>query len=103
VGVTSPEVYRTQVRALFEAACEVTRNGGVVIPEVMIPLVGLPEELDQMRELVAETAERVIAEYGLGPEYKIGTMIELPRAALLADRVAAHADFFSLEPTISPR
>jgi pyruvate,orthophosphate dikinase len=95
VGVTSPEVYRTQVRALFEAACEVTRNGGVVIPEVMIPLVGLPEELDQMRELVAETAERVIAEYGLGPEYKIGTMIELPRAALLADRVAAHADFFS--------
>ncbi|NCG17968.1 MAG: pyruvate, phosphate dikinase [Rhodobacterales bacterium] len=95
VGITSPEVYRTQVRALFEAACELTSEGVVVLPEVMIPLVGLEKELETMRTLVAETAEKVIAECGARLEYKIGTMIELPRAALLADRIARHADFFS--------
>ncbi len=95
VGVTSPEVYRTQVRAIFEAACELTREGIEVLPEIMVPLVGLEAELERVRALVVETAEQVIAEYGAGPEYKIGTMIELPRAALLADRIATHADFFS--------
>ena len=95
VGVTTPEVYRTQVRAIFEAACELTRKGIVVIPEVMIPLVALPEELEAMRRLVVEIAETVIGEYGVGPNYKVGTMIELPRAALLAEAIAKHADFFS--------
>ncbi|MFT5460408.1 MAG: pyruvate,orthophosphate dikinase, partial [Myxococcota bacterium] len=95
VGVTTPEVYRTQVRAIFEAACELTREGVVVLPEIMIPLVGLEAELERMRALVVETAEQVIAEYGEGPTYLIGTMIELPRAALLADKIARHADFFS--------
>ena len=95
VGVTAPEVYRTQVRAIFEAACELSKEGVQVLPEVMIPLVGLAQELERMRALVVETAEAVIAEFGAGPEYLVGTMIELPRAALTADKVAAHADFFS--------
>jgi len=95
VGITSPEVYKTQVRALFEAACELTKEGHVVLPEVMIPLVGIPAELKLMRTLAIDTAEEIIAQYGTGPEYKVGTMIELPRAALLAHEVAEHADFFS--------
>jgi pyruvate,orthophosphate dikinase len=95
VGVTSPEVYRTQVRAIFEAACELAREGVIVIPEVMIPLVGLAGEIEQMRALVVATAEQVIEEYGVDVRYLVGTMIELPRAALLAERIAAHADFFS--------
>ncbi|MEQ1500606.1 MAG: pyruvate, phosphate dikinase [Myxococcota bacterium] len=95
VGITSPEVYRTQVRAIFEAACDLERQGIKVLPEVMIPLVGMETELEKMRALVIETAEAVIGEYGSGPDYKIGTMIELPRAALTADKIAKHADFFS--------
>jgi pyruvate,orthophosphate dikinase len=95
VGITSPEVYRTQVRAIFEAACELEREGVKVLPEVMIPLVGVDLELEKMRALVIETAEAVSAEYGSGPDYLVGTMIELPRASLTADKIARHADFFS--------
>lgn len=95
VGVTAPEVYRTQVRAIFEAACDVVKAGGTVVPEVMIPLVGLPEELERMRQLTVEVAEGVLAEHGVELEYLVGTMIELPRAALLAGAIAQHADFFS--------
>jgi pyruvate,orthophosphate dikinase len=95
IGITSPEVYRTQVRALFEAACELTREGIVVRPEVMVPLVGLVKELERVRALVHEVAEQVISEYGVVPDYAIGTMIELPRAAVIADQLAHHADFFS--------
>jgi pyruvate, orthophosphate dikinase len=95
VGITSPEVYATQVRAIFEAACQLERDGVRVFPEVMIPLVGTETEIERMRALVIETAEKVIAEFGSGPRYGIGTMIELPRAALIADRIARHADFFS--------
>ena len=95
LGVTTPEVYRTQVRAIMEAACELTKAGHQVIPEIMIPLVALPEELSRCRDEVVTVAEAVVAEHGQGPEYSIGTMIELPRAALLADKVAQSADFFS--------
>jgi pyruvate,orthophosphate dikinase len=95
LGVTNPEVYRTQVRAIMEAACELTKEGHQVIPEIMIPLVALPEELSRCRDEVVTVAEAVISEHGQGPEYAIGTMIELPRAALLADKVAQSADFFS--------
>jgi pyruvate,orthophosphate dikinase len=95
VGVTAPQVYRMQVRAIFEAACALAGEGVAVRPEVMIPLVAMPEELAYLRRLVAKTADQVIAESGERPEYLIGTMIEVPRAALLADRVALHADFFS--------
>jgi len=95
VGVTTPEVYRMQVRAIFEAACEVARRGIAVHPEVMIPLVAMPEELARLRADTEQVAEEVIAEYGNGPEYTIGTMIELPRACVLAAEIAKHADFFS--------
>jgi pyruvate,orthophosphate dikinase len=95
VGITNPEVYRTQVRALFEAACELVRNGVDVRPEVMIPLVALPSEVARVRALIVETAEEVIAEYECGPAYTVGTMIELPRACLCAGDIARHADFFS--------
>jgi len=95
IGVTTPEVYRMQVRAIFEAACEVSRRGIEVHPEVMIPLVAMPEELARLRADTEAIAEEVIAEYGGGPKYSIGTMIELPRACVLAGEIAAHADFFS--------
>ena len=99
LGITSPEVYRTQVRAIFEAACQCARDGVTVLPEVMIPLVGIPAELARARSVVVDVAEEVIAEFGLsgrsGLSYAVGTMIELPRAALLADQITEHADFFS--------
>ncbi len=95
IGVTSPEVYKTQVRALFEAACELTREGVVVRAEVMVPLVGLVAELDRIQALVHDVAEQVFSEYGVSPEYTVGTMIELPRAALIAGQLAHNADFFS--------
>jgi pyruvate,orthophosphate dikinase len=95
IGVTTPEVYNTQVRAMFEAAVQVTREGKVVLPEVMIPLVSMTSEIERCRRQVEETAERVLAESNVKVDYLVGTMIELPRAALLADKIAAHADFFS--------
>ncbi len=95
IGITTPEVYNTQVRALVEAACQVMKEGIVVLPEIMIPLVSMPAELERCRRQCEETAEAVLAEYGMRLDYKIGTMIELPRAAVLADKIAAHADFFS--------
>jgi len=95
IGITTPEVYRTQVRALFEAGCELVREGLDVRPEVMIPLVGLVSELERMRELVHDVADEVIAEFGVDLRYHVGTMIELPRAAVIAGQLAKHADFFS--------
>jgi pyruvate,orthophosphate dikinase len=95
VGITSPDVYRTQVRAIFEAAADLARDGRVVIPEIMIPLVAMPGELAQMRALVVEVAESVMAQHRVSLNYLVGTMIELPRAALLATSIAKHADFFS--------
>jgi pyruvate,orthophosphate dikinase len=95
IGVTTPEIYRTQTRAIFEAACELDREGIEVIPEVMIPLVGLERELEICRKHVVEIAEEVLARSGSTLRYKVGTMIELPRAALMAKKIARHADFFS--------
>lgn len=95
IGITSPEVYKTQARALFEAACELTQEGVVVRPEVMVPLVGITKELDRIQALVHDVAEQVFAEYGTELEYAVGTMIELPRAALIAGQLAKEADFFS--------
>ena len=95
IGITTPEIYRTQVRAIFEAACAVSREGVHVQPEVMIPLVGLARELEVCRKHAVEVAEQVLAEHGLEIAYKVGTMIELPRAALTAKEIARHADFFS--------
>ncbi len=95
LGITSPEIYETQVRAILEAAVQVTQEGIVVLPEIMIPLVGMPEELERLRELVEQAAEKVLSEQGERVEYLVGTMIELPRACLTADQIARHADFFS--------
>jgi pyruvate,orthophosphate dikinase len=95
IGVTTPEIYRTQTRALFEAACELDKEGVEVIVEVMIPLVGLARELEICRAHVIEEAEAVMARQGVALRYKVGTMIELPRAALTAKQIARHADFFS--------
>lgn len=95
LGVTYPEIYRMQVRAIFEAACELTKEGYTIIPEVMIPLVGKVEELKYIRKECEEVAKTVMQEFGVELEYHIGTMIEVPRAALTADQIATEADFFS--------
>jgi len=96
LGVQFPEIYTMQVRAIMEAACDVTSESGTVPQvEIMIPLVGFAKELELMRSLTVETAEAVLVERACSIPYKVGTMIELPRAALTADDIAAHADFFS--------
>jgi pyruvate,orthophosphate dikinase len=95
LGVTSPEIYRTQTRAIFEAAAQVTREGVHVLAEIMIPLVGIPAELELCRKDVVEVAEKVLDEQRVRVDYRVGTMIELPRAALLAKQIARFADFFS--------
>ena len=95
LGITYPEIYNMQVRAIMEAACELANEGVQVIPEIMIPLVGLAKELSVTREEVCKMAETVMAEKGLKIDYKVGTMIELPRAAITADQIAQVADFFS--------
>ena len=95
IGITTPDIYRTQARAIFEAACEEVREGGNVLVEVMVPLVSIDSELEVCRRHVVEVAERVMDEQGISLDYRVGTMIELPRAALLAHKIAVHADFFS--------
>ena len=95
LGIVYPEITEMQARAIFEAACEVAKEGIKVIPEVMIPLVGHVNELKAQKELVDRVAKEVIASYGVKLEYMIGTMIELPRAALTADKIAQEAEFFS--------
>jgi pyruvate,orthophosphate dikinase len=95
LGVLYPEITRMQARAILQAAIEVAQQGVHVEPEIMIPLVSAVEELKRQRVLVEETAEAVFAKAGRRIDYAIGTMIELPRAALIADRIATVADFFS--------
>ncbi len=95
LGITYPEIYDMQVRAIMEAACELAVEGVKVIPEIMIPLVGHVKELTLTRQKVCELADTVMAEKGIKFDYKVGTMIELPRAAITADKIALEADFFS--------
>ncbi|SHJ87156.1 pyruvate phosphate dikinase [Malonomonas rubra DSM 5091] len=96
LAISYPEVYDMQVRAIMEAACELVKNEGFdIVPEIMIPLVAHVNELKILRENAVAVAEEVIKEFGVEVEYLIGTMIELPRAALMADKVAEQADFFS--------
>ncbi|MFP4151898.1 MAG: pyruvate, phosphate dikinase [Alkalispirochaeta sp.] len=95
LGITYPEIYDMQVEAIIKAAAAVAKAGVKVYPEVMIPLVGTYQELKILRDNAEEVAQRVIKESGEKVEYKIGTMIEIPRAALTANEVAEHADFFS--------
>jgi Phosphoenolpyruvate synthase/pyruvate phosphate dikinase len=95
LGLLFPEVTRMQSRAIFEAACEVQGERKKIALEIMVPLVSLSEELRQQRELIDEVAHQVMGEHGMKFDYEVGTMIELPRAALTADSIAEHADFFS--------
>ncbi len=96
LGITFPEIYEMQARAIFEAACDVAeKSGEAPIPEVMIPLVATRKELEILRALVDRAAQAVFAEKGRTLEYLVGTMIELPRAALMAGEIANEAKFFS--------
>jgi pyruvate,orthophosphate dikinase len=95
LGITYPEITEMQARAVFEAACLVKQEGIKVLPEVMIPLVGDVTELRLQRQLVVSVAEEVFVKAGVRVDYLVGTMIEVPRAALTADEVARSADFFS--------
>ncbi len=95
LGVIFPEIYEMQARAIFNAVITVTEKGISVNPEIMIPLVGHANELKMLRQLVVDTAEKIKEEAGIGFDYLVGTMIEIPRAALTADQIAEEADFFS--------
>ena len=95
LGVTYPEIYETQARAIFEAAAALVREGRKVLPEVMIPLVGIPEEYHRLASLVERVGRQVMEEQGCLVEAKIGTMIEIPRACLLAEEIGRVAEFFS--------
>ncbi|MDQ2664272.1 MAG: pyruvate, phosphate dikinase, partial [Candidatus Eremiobacteraeota bacterium] len=95
LGIVYPEIYAMQVRAIFEAACDAAQRGIDVQPHVMIPGVGTEEEMQTTAASVRETAARVFAEQGLTVKFEVGTMIELPRACVVADDIARHAQFFS--------
>ena len=95
LGITYPAITEMQARAIFEAACEVVAKGGKVMPEVMIPLVGTVEELENQAAIVRRVAEETMAKKGVKFAYLVGTMIEVPRAAVTAERIAGVAEFFS--------
>ena len=95
LGLTFPEINEMQVRAIFYAACDLKKEGLDVKPEVMIPLVGHVNELKEAKAVAERVAKEVMAEKGVSVDYMIGTMIEIPRAALTADQIAEYAEFFS--------
>jgi len=95
LGIIYPEIYQMQVRAIMEAAVEVKKEKVDVRPLIMIPGVGLVTEMKALRDLVSNEAERIIKASGVKVPYQVGTMIELPRACLVAHRIAEHAEFFS--------
>lgn len=96
LGITYPEIYNMQVKAIMEAACELVKNEGFsIVPEIMIPLIATAKELSVLKQNAVTICDEIIARYGVKVEYLIGTMIELPRAALTADEIAVEAQFFS--------
>lgn len=96
LAITYPEIYAMQCRAIFEAIVHVSKNEGIDIhPEIMIPLVGHDKELSILGDMVREIGQQILTEAGVDVVYKVGTMIEVPRAALIADEIAEHAEFFS--------
>jgi len=95
LAITYPEVAEMQTQAIIEAACQCVEEGIDIIPEIMVPLVGHVEEYKNLKELIVKTADRIIKEKGLKLNYKVGTMIEVPRGALTADEIAKEAEFFS--------
>src|SRR5437016_2127771 len=95
LGITYPEISEMQCRAIFEAACKLQKEGKTVKPEIMIPLVGLPKELQEQKAIVDRVAQEVFTQTGVKVAYMVGTMIELPRASVVADKIAETAEFFS--------
>ena len=95
LGISYPEIYDMQARAIIEAAVKVSKNGVKVHPEIMIPLVGTLKELKIIKDRIIKIAEEVFEKEGVRVSYKVGTMIEVPRAALVADKIATEAEFFS--------
>ncbi|MDR1134501.1 MAG: pyruvate, phosphate dikinase [Synergistaceae bacterium] len=95
LGIVYPEIFEMQIRAIISAACEVSRKGLPVKPEIMMPLVGIKEEMRRLEKMAHEIAAEVMKSEGVKVDYKVGTMIEVPRAAMIADEVAAYAEFFS--------
>ncbi|KAG9457485.1 hypothetical protein H6P81_001993 [Aristolochia fimbriata] len=95
LGISYPELTEMQARAIFEAAISMKNQGVKVLPEIMVPLVGTPQELGNQVSAIHKIAEEVFSDMGASISYKVGTMIEIPRAALVADEIAEHAEFFS--------
>jgi len=95
LGITFPEITAMQTRAILSAACELKKEGKNPMPEIMVPLIGILYEFKQQKEIIQRVATEVFAEYGVEVEFEIGTMIEIPRAALTADRIATEAQYFS--------
>ena len=95
LGITFPEITAMQTRAILSAACELKKEGKDPKPEIMVPLIGILYELKQQKAIIQRVAKEVFAEYGVEVEFEIGTMIEIPRAALTADRIATEAEYFS--------
>ena len=95
LGITFPEITAMQTRAILSAACELKKEGKNPMPEIMVPLIGILYELKQQKAIIQKTAQEVFEEYGVTIDFEIGTMIEIPRAALTADRIATEAEYFS--------
>ncbi len=95
LGITMPEITRMQARAIMEAACELAKEGTKIVPEIMIPLVGMVSEMKAQKDLIREVAQETMKRYNVKLSYLVGTMIELPRAAVTAARIATEAEFFS--------
>jgi pyruvate,orthophosphate dikinase len=95
LGITYPEITEMQTRAILEAACRLQKEGGKVIPEIMIPLVGIVKELKDQKVIVDRVAADVMKEQGVKVKYLVGTMIEVPRGCIEADKIAVDAEFFS--------
>ncbi len=95
LGIVYPEITEMQARAIFEAACECIKEGIKVIPEIMVPIVSIKEELDNQKAIIDKVAAEVMKEQGVEVSYSVGTMIELPRACMTADKIAQSAEFFS--------
>ena len=95
LGITFPEITAMQTRAILGAACELKKEGFDPKPEIMVPLIGILYELKQQKAIIQKVAKEVFEEYGVEVEFEIGTMIEIPRAALTADRIATEAEYFS--------
>ncbi len=95
LGITFPEITEMQTRAILGAACQLKREGYDPKPEIMIPLIGILYELKQQKEIIVKTAKQVLEEEGIDLKFEIGTMIETPRAALTADKIATEAEYFS--------